>query len=68
MRLYPDNLEEKIDFDKIKDLIREECTGVLGADFVKKIAFSKDRKLLSRLLTQCGGVPSTGSALGDGRR
>ena len=52
MRLYPDNLEEKIDFDKIKDLIREECTGVLGADFVKKIAFSKDRKLLSRLLTQ----------------
>lgn len=52
MKLYPENLEEKIDFDKIKDLIREECTGVLGADFVKKIAFSKDRKLLSRLLTQ----------------
>ena len=52
MKLYPDNLEEKIDFDKIKDLIRQECTGVLGADFVKKIAFSKDRRLLSRLLTQ----------------
>lgn len=41
MKLYPENLEEKIDFDKIKDLIREECTGVLGADFVKKLLSQK---------------------------
>jgi DNA mismatch repair protein MutS2 len=52
MKLYPDNLEEKIDFDKIKQLIKEECTGIPGADFVKKIAFSKDRRLLTRLLSQ----------------
>ena len=52
MKLYPDNLEEKIDFDKIKELIREECTGIPGADFVKKIAFTKDRRLLTRLLSQ----------------
>lgn len=52
MKLYPANLEEKIDFDKIKELIKEECTGSLGADFVKKVSFSKDRKLLTKLLTQ----------------
>ncbi|WP_162342008.1 endonuclease MutS2 [Cyclobacterium salsum] len=52
MKLYPANLEEKIDFDKIKELIREECTGSLGADFVKKVSFSKDRKLLTKLLAQ----------------
>lgn len=52
MKLYPANLEEKIDFDKIKELIKEECTGSLGADFVKKVSFSKDRKLLTKLLAQ----------------
>ncbi|MDN3686755.1 endonuclease MutS2 [Cyclobacterium jeungdonense] len=52
MKLYPANLEEKIDFDKIKELIKEECTGSLGADFVKKVSFSKDRKLLTKLLSQ----------------
>lgn len=52
MKLYPANLEEKIDFDKIKELIKDECTGSLGADFVKKVSFSKDRKLLTKLLAQ----------------
>lgn len=50
--LYPANLESKINFDKIKDLIREECSGSLGADFVAKIAFSKDPRLVNRLLDQ----------------
>jgi DNA mismatch repair protein MutS2 len=45
MRLYPDNPEEKINFDKIRSLIKEECTSTLGADFVQKIAFSRDKKL-----------------------
>ena len=50
--LYPANLESKINFDKIKDLIREECSGSLGADFVAKIGFSKDSRLVNKLLDQ----------------
>jgi DNA mismatch repair protein MutS2 len=50
--LYPVNLENKINFDKIKELIREECSSSLGADFVGKIAFAKDIHLVNRLLDQ----------------
>ncbi|MEX2511789.1 MAG: Smr/MutS family protein [Cyclobacteriaceae bacterium] len=52
MRLYPDNLEEKINFDKIRLLIKDECTSTLGAAFVQKITFSRDQRLLSKLLEQ----------------
>lgn len=50
--LYPVNLENKINFDKIKELIKEECSSSLGADFVGKIAFAKDIHLVNRLLDQ----------------
>src|SRR5690554_709624 len=50
--LYPVNLESKINFDKIKALIKEACSSSLGSDFVEKIAFSKDIRLVSRLLDQ----------------
>ena len=50
--IYPTNLENKIDFDKIKDLIKRECSSTLGTDFVNKVSFSKDIKLVSRLLDQ----------------
>ena len=50
--LYPNNLESKINFDKIKELIKAECTSILGADFVSKISFSKDPVLIQRLLDQ----------------
>src|SRR5690554_6901423 len=49
---YPVNLESKINFDKIKDLIKEECSSTLGTDFVGKISFSKDLRLVNRLLDQ----------------
>jgi DNA mismatch repair protein MutS2 len=52
MMLYPKNLEEKINFLKIRELIKEECTSSLGVDFVEKMSFSKDQKLISRLLDQ----------------
>lgn len=50
--LYPNNLESKINFDKIKDLIKAECTSIIGADFVSKISFSKDPALIQKLLDQ----------------
>lgn len=50
--VYPQNLEEKINFQKIRELIKVECTGPLGMDFVDKMSFSKDFRLVSRLLDQ----------------
>ncbi|MCH7410302.1 Smr/MutS family protein [Belliella sp. DSM 111904] len=49
---YPINLEEKINFDKIRELIKAECSSSLGTDFVQKMAFSKDFSLITRLLDQ----------------
>jgi DNA mismatch repair protein MutS2 len=50
--LYPKNLEEKINFQKIRELIKEECTSPLGMGFVDKMSFSKDLRLVNRLLDQ----------------
>lgn len=50
--IYPKNLEEKINFTKIRELLKEECAGPLGIEFVDKMSFTKDPKLLTRLLEQ----------------
>jgi len=50
--LYPSNLEQKINFSKIKEILKAECTSSLGMDFVDKISFSSDPKLVARLLDQ----------------
>lgn len=52
MMLYPKNLEEKINFNKIRELLKDECTSSLGMDFVDKMSYSKDIKLVNRLLDQ----------------
>ncbi|SNS52802.1 DNA mismatch repair protein MutS2 [Belliella buryatensis] len=49
---YPISLEEKINFDKIRELIKEECSSSLGTAFVDKMTFSKDLSLIVRLLDQ----------------
>lgn len=50
--LYPSNLEQKINFSKIKEILKTECTSSLGMNFVDKISFSSDAKLVGRLLDQ----------------
>jgi DNA mismatch repair protein MutS2 len=50
--LYPSNLEQKINFPKIKNLIKEECNSSLGRDYVEKISFSSDFSLVQKLLDQ----------------
>ena len=50
--LYPSNLEEKIGFNKIKQAIREKCTGEYGQTYVDNIKFSSDFELISKLLNQ----------------
>lgn len=50
--LYPSNLEQKINFIKIKELLKAECTSSLGMDYVDKVSFSSDLNLVQRLLDQ----------------
>jgi DNA mismatch repair protein MutS2 len=50
--LYPSNIEQKINFVKIKDLLKAECTSNLGMDYVDRVAFSSDFNLVQRLLDQ----------------
>ncbi|MDX5340763.1 MAG: Smr/MutS family protein [Cyclobacteriaceae bacterium] len=50
--LYPSNLELKINFVKIKEHLKEECTSSLGQEYVDKVAFSSDYNLIGKLLDQ----------------
>ena len=50
--LYPTNIEQKLGFDKIRDLIKEECSGTLGKSFVDKIRFSFNPSVILKLTTQ----------------
>jgi len=50
--LYPSNLEQKINFLKIKELLKEECTSSLGKEYVDRMAFSSDYNLVTKLLDQ----------------
>ncbi|MCU0326217.1 MAG: endonuclease MutS2, partial [Spirosomaceae bacterium] len=50
--LYPKNIEQKLGFDKIRELISEHCISSLGRAFVDKIRFSDDYKLIDKLLKQ----------------
>jgi len=50
--LYPSNLEQKINFFKIKEILKSECSSPLGMDYVDKVSFSSDYNLVTRLLDQ----------------
>lgn len=50
--LYPANLEQKINFVKIKELLKAECTSSLGQGYVESMSFSTDFSLVQRLLDQ----------------
>jgi DNA mismatch repair protein MutS2 len=50
--LFPKNFEEKTGFDKIKELLAEECSGPLGKAFVNRIKVSDKRDHIEKLLSQ----------------
>lgn len=50
--LYPENLEQKIGFDHIRQLLKQHCLSSLGTAFVDKIRFTDDVGLLQKLLGQ----------------
>ncbi len=49
-KIYPDNFESKIGFDRIRDLIKGSCLSTLGKDKVDEVCFmSKPGKILYEL-------------------
>ena len=39
---YPNNFETKINFDKIRLLLKDQCTSILGKEKADEITFSTD--------------------------
>jgi len=50
--LYPESLEQKIGFDKIRQLLKEECVSSLGQRFVDRIQFSNNYELIDKFAKQ----------------
>ncbi len=50
--IYPSNIEHKIGFDTIRQLILNECISVLGQNLVEKISFKSDYAEINTMLNQ----------------
>ena len=49
--LYPDNFENKIGFDRIRDLLKERCLSPMGIQIIDDIRFEKDLETVSEELS-----------------
>jgi DNA mismatch repair protein MutS2 len=50
--IYPQNFEQKIGFDQIKELLKSYCISDMGVQFVEKIRFTSRYDIVNRLLDQ----------------
>lgn len=50
--LYPKNLEQKLGFDRVRELLAEACVSSLGRAFVEKIRFSDNHELIQKMIRQ----------------
>lgn len=50
--LYPQDLEQKLGFDRIREHLRELCLSPLGQAFVQKIRFSDNFAVIDKLTRQ----------------
>jgi DNA mismatch repair protein MutS2 len=50
--IYPRNFEEKVGFDRIREMLLELCQSPMGQFYVEKIRFTSNQELISRLLNQ----------------
>lgn len=50
--LYPEDIEGKIGFDKVKAAVAAECISSLGVSFVEKVRFLDDLPAIARLAGQ----------------
>ena len=52
MNIYPEKFEHKIDFDAVREYIKEKCLSPLGIDKVNAMRFSTDFETIERWLAQ----------------
>ncbi len=50
--IYPKNFENKVGFDIIRGILKENCLSTLGKKYVDKIHFSDNYELINKLLSQ----------------
>lgn len=50
--IYPDNFEQKIGIDTIRQLITEKCLSSLGEELVTNMKFSTDYETIKKWLEQ----------------
>ncbi|MDE6558810.1 MAG: endonuclease MutS2, partial [Muribaculaceae bacterium] len=50
--IFPDSFENKIGFDKIRELVKGNCSGPISAKEAEKMAFSSDYNVVMRQLWQ----------------
>lgn len=50
--LYPQDIEQKLGFDRIREQLRELCLSLLGQAFVQKIRFSENFAVIDKLTRQ----------------
>ncbi len=52
--LYPQDIEQKIGFDKIREWLINGCSGELGRLNVEKVRFSSNKEIITKLCRQAG--------------
>lgn len=50
--IYPTNFEEKLRFNKVKELVKEECLSTLGKERVDAMLFLNSHEKISKLVNQ----------------
>ena len=50
--IYPNNFEQKIGFDEIRELLKARCLSTLGKEKVDEMAFSNDVSVVNEWLSQ----------------
>lgn len=50
--IYPKNFEQKVGFDTVRQMIKENCLSPMGEKYVDKIRFTSNFEILTKLLTQ----------------
>jgi DNA mismatch repair protein MutS2 len=50
--LYPNTIEQKLGFDKLRERLKDACISPLGISFVEKIRFSDNFGMVEKLVSQ----------------
>jgi DNA mismatch repair protein MutS2 len=50
--LFPENIFQKLGFDEVKELLKQECLSPMGKDLVDRMQFISNYDLLKKLLDQ----------------